>query len=151
VEKLSPPKLYRHIRIRTTAVVTPTVANSLAFRTVNKIPQRSWRIRLRTTFTTNWYKRWDRRLQHEARTQTRRFSDNPNKELDRAGTLLNAPNHHPKHPRLNGSNSPPHAPSTYPALCFWLPTPDQLPGSELDSRPPRATYPALSLWLPIPG
>lgn len=53
----------------------------------------------------------------------------------RAGTLLNAPNHHPKHLRLNVSNSPPHAPSTYPAgvpagftaaypaLCFWLPTP----------------------------
>jgi hypothetical protein len=61
----------------------------------------------------------------------------------RAGALLNAPNHHPKHLRLNVSNSPPHAPSTYlagapagftaayPALCFWLPTPDQLPGSEL--------------------
>jgi hypothetical protein len=30
-EKFSPPKLYRHIRIRTTAVVTQTVANSLAF------------------------------------------------------------------------------------------------------------------------
>jgi hypothetical protein len=74
----------------------------------------------------------------------------------RVGMLLNAPNRHPKHLRLNGSNSPPHAPSTYPAgaparftaaypalcfwsrppigypaLCFWLPTPDQLPGSEL--------------------
>jgi len=65
----------------------------------------------------------------------------------RAGTLSNAPNHHLKHLRLNVSNSPPHAPSTYPAgapagftaaypaLCFWLPTPDQLPGSEPDSRP----------------
>jgi len=30
-------------------------------------------------------------------------------------------------------------PISYPVLSFWLPTPDRLPGSELDSRPPLLT------------